>query len=295
MKQRNRNQIAYTLVELIVVLSLITGVIALLFFYNKRGQKVYNKSLDAAILQANARSALEQMMRTVKQASKDYIYIDTGFNTGVPLPDDAFNSKPYIYFAKPNLVEATEQTEVFGVKQIGLGGKRIGFAVDNYDYWLFYIARTTYEPKSIEDDKYIQLYSGKARMKSLVFRGQSRSYTEDSSKEWPFLPPIVSEGVNQLPEDLTEEELALLEDRKFEFDEFGNLIPDPNAVADKSELSFLSLAEVQNQTPEFSIYQSDFFFAFNQGNDDLFKFRVKLINEQSKTKVEFESAVTPRN
>lgn len=261
-------------------MSLISVVLALLLFYNGRGTKIFNKSFRVAYLQANARSTLEQMMLNIKQASVDHIFTDRGFNTQVPLPEDAYDNKPYIYFAKPNISSA---------------GDKGGLQVDDYDYWLYYIGRISYEARDERDEKYVAFYDGKARLRSMVIRHQSRYYTEDPKKSWPFPPPILALGVNKLPEDYSKEERKEKKNQTFTIDEFGNVISDPNKVQDKTTTSFLANAEIQDESPEFSAYQSAFFFSFSEGSDSLFKIRINLVDESSNSKVSFESAVTPRN
>lgn len=231
------------------------------------------------MLQANARSSLESMINKIRMASRDHIFTETGFNIAVPLPADAYDNKPYLYFAKPNVVD----------------GEAGGLKVQDYDYYLYYVARISYESKDIEDEKYYDYYDGRAKLKSLVYKKQSRAYTEDPRKTWPFLPPIISLGVNYLPQDQTKEEREKRAINPFFYDELGNLVPDPNKVKKESDTSYLSFAKVQDQSPEFSLYQSDFYYSFSPQAKNLFQVQVNLVDEISKTTVSFESAVTPRN
>ena len=274
-----RNRKGFTLLELSVAVLILGIVIGLLYTYQSRGQKVYNKSFAATSLQSNARSALEQMMLTIKQASRDHVFTDSGFNFSVPLPPDAYVNQPYIYFAKPNFGSGTREKTA---------GAR------SYDYFVYYISKPNFEFRDNFDYKLAEKYGTRAKIKSLVFRNQSRIYTEDPDRIWPFLPPILELGVDQLPEDALEEEEKEVLTRE-EVREIQVLFRDNTDLLERKGTSFLSNAKLDDLLPTFSLYQSSFAFGFSEGNSKLFKIRVNLVDELTKTSVEFESAVTPRN
>lgn len=281
------------MVELIIVISLISGVLGLLYLYRSRGLKLYNKSFKSSVLQADARSQLEQIMFNIKQASADRIFVGEGFNSAVPLPDKAFYDKPFLYFVKPSSIQKKGQ-------------------VRGYDYYLYYIGpvRNKFDEfKNDDSGQFYEYYRKKAKMKLLIIRNQSKSYTEDSSKIWPFLPPIMDLGINQLPEDLKDDEddendnsaksrakkakkKRITKNKNTDFDlKFAKL----NSELNKSETSFLQYMALRDVSPEFSIHQSQFYFDIQARKRPLFRIRIHMVDEATRTKVDFESSVAPRN
>lgn len=267
-----------------VVISIITGVIALLYFYNNRGWKFFNKAFQVGTLQTNAKSALDTIVRNVRRASKDLVYVGQGFNLDVPLPEDAIFGRQYLYFAVPKHDDENN--------------------VEAYDYFLYYIAPIKIKEKFDDQEAYDKIQKlerqleGRAKIKLLAFRDQSKSYTEDFERKWPFLPPILELGVNKLPADFDLSEDAEREDEGIlGFRTVAPFDKPENKELERINLSFLSdiEADIEDATPEFSLYQSDFFFDFGNTYDSLFTINVRLYDPLTDTRVDFESSVTPRN
>jgi prepilin-type N-terminal cleavage/methylation domain-containing protein len=245
----SKNQKGYTLIELMVAVSLIGVVIGMLYMYNAKGWNLFNKSLSFGSLQTDARAALEQLAFNVKRSSKDLIYVGTVYNSNVPLPQDAYFGKPYLYLAVPHTQE---------YKARELKSKLDTIKIPDYDYYLYYVGRA-----KDRDGNYA---SDRARLKQIVIKDQDGNYTSKNASRWPVMPPQLVG--------------ATIYDK-------GDKIKKLGQVRD---------IENQDISPEFSIYQSDFFYGFYGSTyDDLFKIRVKMIDVKNKTKVDFETAVTPRN
>ncbi len=154
-----------------VAISLISVIAGMLYMYQNRGWAIFNKSLSFAKLQIDARASLEQLTRNLKRCSKDLIYVDSGFNTKVPLPEDAIYGKPYIYFAMP-------QKQTYVARDIR--SKASTVKVPNYDYQLYYIAYV-----KDRDGLFVR---DRAKMKLIIIRDQDGEETLANSKDWPFMP-----------------------------------------------------------------------------------------------------------
>lgn len=248
-KRSPRSKAGYTLIELMVTVSLIGIVIGMLYLYNSRGWILFNKSLSFGVLQTNARAALEELAFNIKRSSRDLIYTSSTYNSNVPLPEDAYLGKPYIYFAVPYSQE---------YKPRELKSKIETVDVPDYDYFLYYIGKAKNRDGDFANDR--------ARLKLLLIRNQDGKYTAKNAPHWPIMPP----------------ELA------------GSKAYDQGKNTKKRG----QVVDIENQdlSPEFSIYQSDFYYGFFGSNfENLFKIRVKMIDTKTKTRVDFETAVSPRN
>jgi hypothetical protein len=133
--------------------------------------------------QVKARLAIKVLSDDLIDANKSRIVINRGVSFGIPLPDDVKDSSPSIYFTKPVFYEPTND-------------------VVGYDYVLYYFAK----PKKSSD--FEETYSKQKKekppyliLKSIKFKNQSKTYTEDAEKKWPFLPPILEIYKSTLPED----------------------------------------------------------------------------------------------
>lgn len=247
LKLRRKN--GYTLIELMVCVSLIGAVIGMLYLYNVKGWALFNKSMSFGYLQTNTRAALEQLAFNIKRSSKDMIYTSSNYNANVPLPEDSYFGKPYLYFAIPH----TQDYKARDIKS-----KIDTVQIPDYDYYLYYIGKA-----KDRDGNYA---SDRARLKLLVIRNQDGKYTVKNSPKWPVLPPDLV-GANSY-------------DKGPNIKKFGQVMDIKN----------------QDMSPEFSLYQSSFFYGFYGNNfEDLFTIRVKMVDAKTKTEMEFETSVTPRN
>lgn len=163
-----RSSRGFTIIEIMVSITIITIVLGLIYFYQKQGWKTYKKAFQVGVLQTDARSALEQMAHNIKQASAQLIYVGSGFNSDIPLPEDAHYEKPYIYFAKPNFNK--------------------DLLVQSYDFYLYYVAKI----KIGKDDTY-NFQEKRGKIKMLLVKDQPAKYVEEFGDEWPILPPVLLE------------------------------------------------------------------------------------------------------
>ncbi len=173
----------YSLIETMAVLAVLGIVMGLLYAYSNDGWKFFSQSYSRGLSQIKARLAVKVISDDLIDANKARIEISRGISFGVPLPDDVKDSSPFIYFTKPVFYDQT--------------GDVVG-----YDYVLYYFAR----PKEKIDFK--EIYSRKSKpkeayllLKSIKFKNQSKTYTEDTEKKWPFLPPVLVIYKSTLPED----------------------------------------------------------------------------------------------
>ncbi len=301
MRDLSRKAQGHTLIELIVIIGMLAAVTALLYGYYNQGWRFFNKSFSFGLLQRNARVTLEDLADRLRHASRDYIYTDTSYSPGVPFPVDALYDKPYIYFAVPNISfeiddsrekaskEAAkarearsnpvtslwreikpivinplkkEKTAAEQKSEQGLLSASTKYStVTSYDYYLCYFSAAKSDPETGPD----QRFTKSARLRLLRYRNQSTEYTESPGRAWPFLPP-----------ELAEED-----------------IPDDKKI---SKQSYIGLVQREDLGPEFSIYKSTVVFDYSGDNyDKLFLIRVNLYDEQSSTRVSFQTAVAPRN
>lgn len=178
-----RNNFAYSLIETMTVIAVLGIVLGLLFAYQERGWKLFYQSYCRGLSQIKAKTAVRVLADDLREANRNRISINRGVSYGVPLPDDTQNNSPYIYFTKPKNHELT--------------GNVIG-----YDYVLYYFAKPKekFEPYKIDNRK-IKEKEKLLTLKSIKFINQSKYYTEDEEKTWPFLPPILELQKSTLPED----------------------------------------------------------------------------------------------
>lgn len=178
-----RNNKGFSLLETMTVISVLAVVTGLLYGYSEQGWSLFYQSYSRGLSQVKAKLAIRNITEELREANKNRISINGGSYFGVPFPDDAIQNSPYIYFTKPYTYEET--------------GDVIG-----YDYVLYYFAKpinknTTPQnryKKSREKQTYYIL-------KIIKFLNQSKYYTEDNEKTWPFQPPIIEIGKSSLPED----------------------------------------------------------------------------------------------
>ena len=177
-----RNNYGYSLIETMTVIAVIAIVLGLLFAYQDQGWKLFYQSSTRGLSQIKAKIAIRILQEDLREANRQRIAIGRGTTFGVPFPDDIKDSSPYMYFTKPKFYEPT--------------GDIIG-----YEYVLYYFAspRQTFEEnftrrRRKEKENYLIL-------KSIRFLNQSKFYTEDSEKIWPFLPPLLELQKSNLPED----------------------------------------------------------------------------------------------
>lgn len=171
----------YSLIETMTVLAVLGIVMGLLYAYSNDGWKFFFQSYSRGLSQVKARLAVKTVADDLLDANKGRIYIGRGVSFGIPFPDDVKDSSPFIYFTKPVFYEPT--------------GDVIG-----YDYVLYYYAK----PKQNPNESYSQKVRNKTEyliLKSVKFKNQSKTFTEDLSKKWPFPPPILEIYKSTLPED----------------------------------------------------------------------------------------------
>ena len=70
-----RNNQGYSLLELMVVISIIGIVLGLLYSYFNQGWKLYFKAAGFGYTQSQARSSLELLSKHLKEAASDMIFI----------------------------------------------------------------------------------------------------------------------------------------------------------------------------------------------------------------------------
>lgn len=130
--------------------------------------------------------------------------------------------------------------------------------VPPYDYYLYYIAYAkNYDGDFVRD---------RAKLRLFKILKQDGPYTVNNLSHWPVMPP------------------SLLGQANYE------------AEADTMRIGFANDVEYGDLSDEFSLYQSEFaYFYYNSNYEHLFKIKVKMVDPQSNTHMEFETAVTPRN
>lgn len=180
-----RNLHGFSLIELMSVIAILGIVLGLLYAYSDQGWRLFYQSYGRGLSQVKAKLALKVISEDLREANKSRISISRGNTYGIPLPDDAQESTPYIYFTKPKTHDKT--------------GDIIG-----YDYILYYFAK----PKELYDRKDFDLKKRTLNeqqkfliLKYIKFIDQSKIYTEDLEKTWPFPPPIIDIHMSRLPED----------------------------------------------------------------------------------------------
>ncbi len=173
----------YSLIETMAVIAVLGIVMGLLYAYSSNGWKLFYQSYSRGLSQIKARLAVKILSDDLRDANKSRITIDRGTSFGVPLPDDVKDSSPFIYFTKPAFYEPTGD-------------------VIAYDYVLYYFAKPKQSidfeeinsRRKNDSNKYLLL-------KTVKFINQSKTYTDDKEKKWPFLPPVLEIYKSTLPED----------------------------------------------------------------------------------------------
>jgi len=282
MEVNKRNNKAYSLIEVMTVLAVISIVVGLLYAYSDQGWKLFYQSYSRGLSQVKAKTAIKALVEELREANKNRIAISRGSTYGAPLPDDITDSSPFIYFTKPKYFEQTGD-------------------IIAYDYILYYFAK----PKEIiELNKTKQKKEKYFTLKYIKFLNQSKSYTEDKEKTWPFLPPILELQKSTLEEDASfiesikagsEEPSELPQDTQDQFlDHFSRLKKETRNVPISGNFLASSL------TDPFTTNQANIYFGQEYKSDIPIKIKVQL--EESPVlfglmgvMAEFEVEVTPRN
>lgn len=179
----HRKTSGYSLIETMTVIAVIAVVLGLLFAYSDQGWKLFYQSYSRGLSQLKAKVAIRAVIDELREANKNRIAIGRGIGYGVPFPNDVADSSPYIYFTKPIIYESTGD-------------------VTAYDYILFYFAKPKQQLELTQQNiKKIRDKTEYRILKKIKFLNQSKIYTEDEQKSWPFLPPILELRRSTLDED----------------------------------------------------------------------------------------------
>lgn len=289
----------YSLIETMAVLAVLGIVMGLLYAYSNNGWRLFYQSYSRGLSQVKARLAVKVLSDDLMDANKNRVSIDRGASFGVPLPDDVKDSSPFIYFTKPAFYEPTGD-------------------VIAYDYVLYYFAKPKQSvdfeeinaKRKYDSNKYLTL-------KTLRFKNQSKTYTEDKEKKWPFLPPILEIYKSTLPEDnelietLTQSSSAALTTSGTSADTFspGNSADQNNNLfldhfaqlkAVRRNISVSNNFTAKALTDPFTNEQASFIFGQDYKNDLIVKIKVSveetpLFFGLMAVMSEFEVKVTPRN
>jgi len=170
-----RNDKAFSILEMVVAITILTVVTSLLYLYSNKGFLFFDKILSFDRVQLNTKSSIELLLNNLRESSQEYIHIGSGFNNMVPLPDDAIKGAEYVYFAK--FIPDKSNSEIKGLKE-GINKKTNG----HYDYYLAYLAEV--------DNKRGAYLSNKARLRIIIFPEQSIEFTDFNEETWPFPPKI---------------------------------------------------------------------------------------------------------
>lgn len=280
-----RNNIGFSLIETMTVLAVIAIVVGLLYAYSEQGSKLFYQSYGRGLSQVKAKLAVRTLIDDLREANKSRITISKGTSYGVPLPPDTIDSSPYIYFTKPMNHEQT--------------GEVIG-----YDYVLYYFTKPKrkiedFQRKVKDEVQYLIL-------KSIRFTNQSKYYTEDEEKKWPFLPPILEIQKSQLSEDKAyiaslegnSQPIEDTEEEKKRNEEFVDYF-----IKIKKESRNIPISgnfTTSSLTDPFSEEEVNIFFGQEYKSDKPIKIKVSI--EESPllfglmaSMTEFEMKVTPRN
>lgn len=172
-----RGQNGYTLIELMISITLLAVILGLIYANYNRGYTLFNKAFQFGRLQSDARSALEQMANNIKRANKGMVFVGDSFNSDVPLPKDYAFGKPFVYFAVPQTNSSGSRASVDGQKiRSGLTEDTIA----NYDYYLYYVAYAKDQDGNYARDR--------AKLKLLKIKNQDGDYTLNA-QQWPIMAP----------------------------------------------------------------------------------------------------------
>lgn len=178
-----RNDKGYSLLETMTVIAVLAVVTGLLYAYSDQGWRLFYQSYGRGLSQVKAKLAVKSIVEELREANKSRIAINGGSYFGVPFPDDSIQNSPFIYFTKPYTYEGTGD-------------------VTGYDYVLYYFAKPNI--KNVSQARTNRKMPEKQTfyiLKVIKFLNQSKIYTEDGEKTWPFQPPILELGKSSLPED----------------------------------------------------------------------------------------------
>ncbi len=294
-----RKNNGYSLIELMTVIGVLGIVMGLLYAYSDQGWRLFYQSYGRGLSQVKAKLAVRILSQELREGNKARLTIGQGNTYGVPIPDDAKDNTSFIYFTKPKFYESTGE-------------------VIAYDYVLFYFAK----PKESQDlsrkldrkrrlDNEIQF----SILKSIKFLDQSKHYTEDESKSWPFMPPIIEISKSKLPEDDT-----FLETLQAGAEQSAT--EPPTGLIENSSTSTQTTIQYEDQasklktasrkipisgnflatalTNPFTKEEASIFFNQNYTADSPIKIKVSLQEAPNlfvsmPAQTEFEVAVTPRN
>jgi prepilin-type N-terminal cleavage/methylation domain-containing protein len=173
----------FSILEMVVAITIITVVTSLLYLYNNKGFLFFDKIFTFDRIQLNSKSATELLLNNLREASQEYIYIGSGFNSSIPLPNNLVTGSEYIYFAK--FVSDKENSEIQGIKD-SINRKTNG----HYDYYLAYQAQIENGQGSYYDDR--------ARLRTIIFPDQTIDHTDFNQEDWPFLPKINNEDLKKI-------------------------------------------------------------------------------------------------
>ncbi len=274
--------------SVIAVLAIVMG---LLYGYSNEGWNLFSQTYTRGLSQVKAKLAIKVLTDELREANKNRISINKGFNYGIPFPDDAIDSSAFIYFTKPKIFDGTGD-------------------IIAYDYILYYFAKPKTKPDEVlRFKKRIKEKEKFYILKSVKFINQSKKYTEDKEKNWPFLPPILEIYKSSLPEDETfiqtlksifpniEQTIDKTQEKaaKEEFlDHFALLQKDKLTIPISGNFSASSL------TDPFSKEEVNIFFGQEYKSEKPIKIKVAieeppLIFGLMSVKSEFEVQITPRN
>ena len=282
-----RNIHGYSLIELMSVIAILGIVLGLLYAYSDQGWRLFYQSYDRGLSQVKVKLALKVISEDLREANKSRVSIGRGNIYGIPLPDDSAENAPYIYFTKPKIHDST--------------GNIIA-----YDYVLYYFAKL----KEKKDDSFSirrsKIPENYLVLKSIKFINQSKIYTEDVEKTWPFPPPIIDIQKSRLPEDdayiesqsnitkATPTNLTPTNTDALFFDHFAKLKKDSRNIPVSGNFLATSL------TDPFTHEDVNVYFGQDYKRDKPIKLKFTL--QQSSflyglmgTKSELEAKITPRN
>ena len=89
-----RRDSGFSILEMVVAVTILTIVVSLFYLYNNKGMRFYDKILNFDRVQINAKSSMETIINNLREASKEYIFVGSGYNSRVPLPEDIIISEP---------------------------------------------------------------------------------------------------------------------------------------------------------------------------------------------------------
>lgn len=182
---KKRTSSGYSLIETMTVLAVLGIVIGLLYAYSEQGWKLFYQSYGRGLSQIKAKLAVRAITNELREANKNRLTVGQGNTYGVPFPDDTKDNSPFIYFTKPRFYEQTGD-------------------VIAYDYILYYFAKPKeqfYSTSRFNKKRNLNDATDFTILKSIKFLEQSKHYTEDSEKTWPFMPPVMEINKSRLPED----------------------------------------------------------------------------------------------